>query len=87
VGENLAFTPIHHDQEVAMSRKKDTGFTDEERAAMKERAKELKAEARMAKSLSEKCQVKQDMSAGQLDKGHPVTGFLTPASTQTAAAS
>ena len=36
------------------------------------------------KSLSEKCQVKQDMSAGQLDEGHPVTGFLTPASPQTA---
>lgn len=32
-----------------MSQKKDTGFTEEERAAMKERAKELKAEARMAK--------------------------------------
>ena len=29
-----------------MSPKKDTGFTDEERAAMKERARELKAEAR-----------------------------------------
>jgi uncharacterized protein YdhG (YjbR/CyaY superfamily) len=32
-----------------LSTKKDTGFTDTERAAMKERAKELKAEARMAK--------------------------------------
>ena len=39
------------------------------------------------KNLSEKCQVKQDMSTGQLDKGHPVTGFLRPASTQTAAPS
>jgi hypothetical protein len=29
-----------------MSAKKSKGFTDEERAAMKERAKELKAEAR-----------------------------------------
>jgi uncharacterized protein YdhG (YjbR/CyaY superfamily) len=32
-----------------MSPKKDAGFTDEERAAMKERAKELKAEARAEK--------------------------------------
>ena len=32
-----------------MSPKKDQGFTDEERAAMKERAKELKAEARADK--------------------------------------
>ena len=32
-----------------MSPKKDTGFTDEEQAAMKERAKELKAEARAEK--------------------------------------
>lgn len=32
-----------------MSTKKDAGFTDEERAAMKERAKELKAEARVEK--------------------------------------
>jgi uncharacterized protein YdhG (YjbR/CyaY superfamily) len=31
-----------------MSAKKPTGFTDEERAAMKERAQELKAEARKA---------------------------------------
>jgi uncharacterized protein YdhG (YjbR/CyaY superfamily) len=31
-----------------MSAKKSTGFTDEERAAMKERAQELKAEARKA---------------------------------------
>ena len=44
-----------------MSQKKDTkeseGFTDEERAAMKERAKELKAEAR----------AKQDRSKGESD--------------------
>jgi uncharacterized protein YdhG (YjbR/CyaY superfamily) len=32
-----------------MSPKKDAGFTDEERAAMQERAKELKAEARAEK--------------------------------------
>lgn len=32
-----------------MSPKKNTGFTDEEQAAMKERAKELKAEARAEK--------------------------------------
>jgi uncharacterized protein YdhG (YjbR/CyaY superfamily) len=30
--------------------KKDTGFTDEERAAMKERARELKAEARASRN-------------------------------------
>ena len=44
-----------------MSQKRDTkeskGFTDEERAAMKERAKELKAEAR----------AKQDRSKGESD--------------------
>ena len=44
-----------------MSQKKETkeskGFTDEERAAMKERAKELKAEAR----------AKQDRSTGESD--------------------
>jgi uncharacterized protein YdhG (YjbR/CyaY superfamily) len=48
-------------KEVAMSSKKDVqesgkrskGFTDEERAAMKERAQELKAEARANKSKAE----------------------------------
>jgi len=35
-------------QEVTMSAKKSEGFTAEERAAMKERAKELKAEAQRA---------------------------------------
>jgi uncharacterized protein YdhG (YjbR/CyaY superfamily) len=35
-------------QEGTMSAKKSKGFTDEERAAMKERAKELKAEAQKA---------------------------------------
>ncbi len=36
-----------------MSAKKNAGFTDEERAAMKERAQELKAEARMSKDRAE----------------------------------
>ena len=36
-----------------MSAKKSEGFTDEERAAMKERAKELKAEARANKKKAE----------------------------------
>ena len=36
-----------------MSAKKSTGFTDEEQAAMKERAKELKAEERMNKDRAE----------------------------------
>lgn len=40
-----------------MSTKKDTGFTAEERAAMKERAKEMKAEARAEK----------DRAAGESD--------------------
>src|SRR5215213_10141050 len=40
-------------QEGAMSAKKSKGFTDEERAAMKERAQELKAEARANKSKAE----------------------------------
>jgi uncharacterized protein YdhG (YjbR/CyaY superfamily) len=51
-------------EEVSMSPKKDTqtsatstGFTDEERAAMKERARELKAEARASK----------DRAAGERD--------------------
>ncbi|MBE0601183.1 MAG: DUF1801 domain-containing protein [Firmicutes bacterium] len=39
--------------EVPMSSKNDTGFTDEEKAAMKERAKELKAEARRDKDKAE----------------------------------
>jgi uncharacterized protein YdhG (YjbR/CyaY superfamily) len=43
--------------EISMSTKKDTqesqGFTDEERAAMKERAKELKAEARANKKRAD----------------------------------
>jgi len=36
-----------------MSPKNDAGFTEEERAAMKERAKELKAEARAGKNRAE----------------------------------
>jgi uncharacterized protein YdhG (YjbR/CyaY superfamily) len=39
--------------EVSVSTKKTNGFTDEERAAMKERAKELKAEARGKKARAE----------------------------------
>jgi len=38
---------------VATSSKKSDGFTDDERAAMKERAKELKAEARANKNRAE----------------------------------
>src|SRR5215213_11237581 len=40
-------------QEGTMSVKKSKGFTDEERAAMKERAKEQKAEARANKKKAE----------------------------------
>jgi uncharacterized protein YdhG (YjbR/CyaY superfamily) len=40
-------------QEGTMSAKKSEGFTDEERAAMRERAKELKAEARANKKKAE----------------------------------
>jgi uncharacterized protein YdhG (YjbR/CyaY superfamily) len=40
-------------QEVMMSPKKDTGFTAEEKAAMKERVKEQKAEERMNKDRAE----------------------------------
>ena len=36
-----------------MTPKKDTGFTDEERSAMKERVREMKAEARMNKDRAE----------------------------------
>jgi uncharacterized protein YdhG (YjbR/CyaY superfamily) len=36
-----------------MSPKKSTGFTDQERAAMKERARELKAEARASRSRAD----------------------------------
>src|SRR5215211_4959604 len=40
-------------QEATMSAKKSKGFTDEERAAMRERAQELKAEARVNKKKAE----------------------------------
>src|SRR5918998_1092957 len=40
-------------QEETMSAKKSEGFTDDERAAMRERAKELKAEARANKKKAE----------------------------------
>lgn len=40
-------------QKIAASSKKSDGFTDDERAAMKERAKELKAEARTNKNRAE----------------------------------
>jgi uncharacterized protein YdhG (YjbR/CyaY superfamily) len=40
-------------QEETMSAKKSKGFTDEERAAMRERAQELKAEARANKKKAE----------------------------------
>lgn len=40
-------------QKTAKSRQKSDGFTDDERAAMKERAKELKAEARLNKNREE----------------------------------
>src|SRR5919106_6584940 len=40
-------------QEGTMSAKKSKGFTDEERAAMRERAKEQKAEARANKKKAE----------------------------------
>lgn len=40
-------------KEVFMSPKKNTGFTDEERAAMKERAQELKAAARADKDKAD----------------------------------
>jgi uncharacterized protein YdhG (YjbR/CyaY superfamily) len=60
VGENLASTTINQ-KKVSMSPKKDTqksaGFSDEEKAAMKERAKELKAEERASK----------DRAAGESD--------------------
>jgi len=50
----LISTTINHYKEIFMSPKKEMqksakGFTDEERAAMKERAQELKAEARASK--------------------------------------
>jgi uncharacterized protein YdhG (YjbR/CyaY superfamily) len=65
---NLARTTINHRKEVSVSPKNETqksaksttatnkksnGFTDEERAAMKERAKELKAEARANKKKAD----------------------------------
>jgi uncharacterized protein YdhG (YjbR/CyaY superfamily) len=47
VGGNFVLTAITDDKEIGMSAKDETakGFTAEERAAMKERAKEVKAEA------------------------------------------
>jgi uncharacterized protein YdhG (YjbR/CyaY superfamily) len=69
VGENFTSTTIvHYFEEVSMSPANDTqksakgaaatskksdGFTDEERAAMKARAQELKAEARVNKDKAE----------------------------------
>jgi uncharacterized protein YdhG (YjbR/CyaY superfamily) len=68
VGEYFASTTIIHGEEVSMSPKKEApksantaaatggktkGFTDEEKAAMKERARELKAEARADKDKAE----------------------------------
>jgi uncharacterized protein YdhG (YjbR/CyaY superfamily) len=54
-------------QEETMSAKKATqkseGFTDEERAAMKERARELKAEARANKKKAEKAEGESDLLA------------------------
>jgi uncharacterized protein YdhG (YjbR/CyaY superfamily) len=54
-------------QEGTMSAKKSTqkseGFTDEERAAMKERARELKAEARANKKKAEKAEGESDLLA------------------------
>jgi uncharacterized protein YdhG (YjbR/CyaY superfamily) len=57
VGEYFALTTTHHNKEVSMSTKKDAGFTAEEKAAMKERARELKAEERANK----------DRAAGESD--------------------
>jgi uncharacterized protein YdhG (YjbR/CyaY superfamily) len=57
VGENFISTTTHHDKEASMSTKKDAGFTAEEKAAMKERARELKAEERANK----------DRAAGESD--------------------
>jgi uncharacterized protein YdhG (YjbR/CyaY superfamily) len=46
-------SPKKYTQKSAMTGKKFKGFTDEERAAMKERAQELKAEARVNKADGE----------------------------------
>jgi uncharacterized protein YdhG (YjbR/CyaY superfamily) len=63
IGENSAAITNNHNEEVSMSPKTDTQksaaskksqvWTDEEKAAMKERAKELKAEARANKDTAE----------------------------------
>jgi uncharacterized protein YdhG (YjbR/CyaY superfamily) len=53
MGEKLSSVATHDDKEVSMSPKKSQGFTDEEQAAMKERAREQKAEARMNKDRAE----------------------------------
>jgi uncharacterized protein YdhG (YjbR/CyaY superfamily) len=45
----LASTTINHQKEVFMNSKKDTGFSAEEKAAMKERAQELKEAERADK--------------------------------------
>jgi uncharacterized protein YdhG (YjbR/CyaY superfamily) len=60
----FASKAINHYQEISMSQKKETkksvkssdkykGFTDDEKTAMKERAKELKAEARASKKKAD----------------------------------
>jgi hypothetical protein len=57
LGVYLISKTINHHKEVSMTNKKttqkSTGFTDEERAAMKERARELKAEARANKNKAQ----------------------------------
>jgi hypothetical protein len=52
VGEESTIKPAEKSPKTAATRKKPTGFTDEERAAMREHLEELKAEARRGSRAS-----------------------------------
>ncbi len=58
-------------EEIAQSTRKSGGFTDEERAAMKERAQELKAEARRARAKKGKADGESDVLAKIAEMSEP----------------
>jgi uncharacterized protein YdhG (YjbR/CyaY superfamily) len=69
-------------REVTMSAKKSKGFTAEERAAMKERAKELKAEARKAdgeRDLLAKIAEMQEPDRAMAERLHEIVKASAPA--------
>jgi uncharacterized protein YdhG (YjbR/CyaY superfamily) len=65
-------------QEGTMSAKKAKGFTDEERAAMKERAQELKAEARESDVLAKIAEM-QEPDRAMAERLHAIVKASAPA--------